>query len=385
MWSQLKKIILRYPVYFIVFIVVGVALFTFVNIEVMHYTSSPEFCANCHPKKEAGPMGEYYSWAQGLHAKAGIECLDCHGTPGFFGYMKAKMGGLSDLVAQILLSKEEKLAILTTIHRHGSKDPLHTVEKIVPAQTCLHCHSDAVNEKHRKERLMNVGVAFRTLDGVVNPDFRKQFGLTDAFAATMPTPIDPQHAKHVQEIGLSCIDCHLGIAHGGDLRNNPDMDTCFTCHDKTRENNDKASPPDNNDCKACHTLQEKIQEGVLLSDEKQQRWHMADLACNDCHEDAATPPTPATCVNCHEDPAYGPLLAEMQEGYADRLAPLVQLRDDILIDGRVKRCGEDTALCNQFKRLVDDLEMDRSKGFHNPEYLGTILGKANAIADAITK
>ena len=379
MWSKLQKFVVTRPLMFIGLVVIGLAVFTFINIEALHYSSAPKFCATCHPLEKNGPLGEHFTWAKSNHATAGIGCLDCHGTPGFTGYMKAKMGGLKDLYGEIFLSSEHKLKILT----QGASDPAYAA-KLVPNGTCLHCHSDAVNASNQKDLLMNVGVSFRTLDGVKNPDFRKTYGLPDIFEGTLRSATDPNHKKHVWELGLSCVDCHLGIAHAGQLRNRSSMDICFTCHDARRQGDKKLSPPDNNDCQACHSVQKAVQAGTLLAGEEPQPWYMAAISCGDCHSDPMTPPTPATCNGCHPGKSYGGMIAELQSGYAEKLSPLKQLRDELFH----KRGGFDAARTrrfNEFRQLVDALEKDGSKGVHNPEHIESVFAKAATLAAALRK
>jgi len=379
MWSKLRSFVVARPLMFIGLVVLGLGLFTFLNIEALHYSSEPKFCANCHPAEKNGPLGEHFTWSKSSHATAGITCLDCHGAPGVLGYMKAKMGGLKDLYGEIFLSSEHKLHILT----QGASDPAYAA-KLVPNETCLHCHSDAVNAGNRQNRLMSVGVSFRVLDGVKNPDFRKAYGLPDIFEGTLRSATDPNHKKHVWDLGLSCVDCHLGIAHAGQLRNRSSMDICFTCHDAKRQEKKKLSPPDNNDCQACHSLQKAVQNGTLLAGEEPQPWYMAAISCGDCHSDPMTPPTPATCDGCHPGQSYGGMIADTQSGYVEKLVPLKHLRDE-LFQKRGSFDAAKTAGFNEFRQLVDALEKDGSRGVHNPEHIEAVFAKAEMLAASLRK
>lgn len=380
MWNRLKEFAVARPLMFIGLVVLGLGLFTFVNIEALHYSSEPKFCATCHPAEKNGPLGEHFTWAKSSHASAGITCLDCHGAPGFIGYMKAKMGGLKDLYGEIMLSSDHKLEIL----KKGATDPAYAA-RLVPNKTCLHCHSDAVNEANRKENLMSVGVSFRTLDGVKNPDFRNSYGMPDIFEGKLRSAVDPNHKKHVWDLGLNCADCHLGVAHAGQLRNRTSMDLCFTCHDaKRQEKTKKLAPPDNNNCQACHAVQKDVQAGTLIPGESAQPWYMAAISCSDCHSDLMTPPTPATCNGCHPGKSYGGMIAETQKGYAEKLAPLTRLRDE-LFGKRGKLDAAGTKAFNELRVLVDALEKDGSKGVHNPEHIEAVFARATSLAAALKK
>ena len=106
----------RHIVIFTIISVVFVVVFGFINIQILHMTSEPEFCHLCHPAQGFGPLAEVDSWEHSAHGDAGVSCLDCHGRPGVVGYVKAKLGGLKDTYMQLTISKEEKLKNLSNPH-----------------------------------------------------------------------------------------------------------------------------------------------------------------------------------------------------------------------------------------------------------------------------
>lgn len=278
---KLIDMAVKRPLLSLVVLVVGLAAFIFINIEVVHLTSTPRFCQMCHPGTTTGPLSEVHTWKQNVHAQAGVSCLDCHGRPGAVGYMRAKMGGLVDLYGELFKSQEHKMEILKK-----AEQPAYAA-KLVPNETCLFCHSDASNQKTRAERLMSVGVNFRLLDTVKNPEFRKSKGLTDIMVDGVKptTDVEPNHKKHI-EMGLTCMDCHLGVAHAGALRNKTKMQTCFDCHDKNRS---KAVPANEN-CVTCHRQKERVvpqKAAVYGSGETAVKFrhapHAAAFKCTDCH------------------------------------------------------------------------------------------------------
>jgi len=148
MWEKLKRFIRNDPLLFVILIVVIIAVLVFAQVEIFHITSESKFCGKCHPEQKVGPLGEYYTWSKNVHSAAKVECIDCHGEPGFVGYLKAKMGGIKDLYGEFFKSSEHKLEILTK----GASDPKYAA-KLVPNTTCLHCHSDEINAKIEKKRL----------------------------------------------------------------------------------------------------------------------------------------------------------------------------------------------------------------------------------------
>ncbi len=258
------------------------AIYTFVSIEALHYTSAPSFCKNCHPEEKAGLLGEVYTWQITPHAKAGVECLDCHGKIGFIGYMKAKMGGLRDVYGEFFKSPEYKLEIL----RRSSESPKYAA-KLVPNETCLFCHTDSYNQKIRKETIMKVVFTMRMVDGVKNPDFRTSKGLPDILTDNVSEKagIDPKHKTH-HDKGFNCVDCHLGVAHGGQPVNKPKKQTCFECHDKSRT----AKTPDNYDCTFCHRSEESMIPKSAITYGKGKTavnfahdTHAMISSCKDCH------------------------------------------------------------------------------------------------------
>jgi len=125
----------RHIVLVTILCVVLITAFGFVNIQILHMTSEPEFCQMCHPSQGFGPLAEVDSWEHSAHGDAGVSCLDCHGRPGVAGYIKAKLGGLKDTYMQLTISKEEKLHILS-----------NPSEELVPDYHCLFCHSDEGNQ-----------------------------------------------------------------------------------------------------------------------------------------------------------------------------------------------------------------------------------------------
>lgn len=259
------------------------AIFTYISIEMLHFTSDPGFCQKCHPNEAPGPLGEVYTWNMSAHAKANVLCLDCHGAPGFIGYMKAKIGGLYDVYNEFLGTPEHKLWIL-----QQSADVSHAA-KLVPNRTCLFCHSDSGNAEVRKDTFFLSFVTGRKLDKAVNPEFRKKYDLPDILVdPTKPDAnIETNHKKH-NDMGLSCLECHHGITHSGKTGYISDMQLCFTCHDTMRAK--AKNPPGNENCKACHLKDEGMipKKPIAFGQGKgavsfDHTTHTAMAQCGECH------------------------------------------------------------------------------------------------------
>ena len=252
----------RRPSAFAGIIIAIIVVLLFVTYEALHLTSTPQFCGLCHVETEVGPGAEFHTWSKNVHSFAEVGCIDCHGRPGFFGYMRAKIGGMYDLYGEIVYSKEHKMEILTK----GATD-LEYAKNLVPNDYCLICHSDDANKSIRDNTVMSFfGVEMRKVDGVKNPEFRQSNGLLDIYNDEMPN-ISFSHDNHVNGLGLSCLDCHSGVAHGGEFKNRPKMETCFACHDERRAQDPNIAAPANDDCAACHTSVVALHEGTLLLEE----------------------------------------------------------------------------------------------------------------------
>lgn len=372
MWERFKRFVKNDPVVFVILVVVIFVGFVFSQVEVLHFTSESKFCGKCHPEQKVGPLGEYYTWSKNVHSSAKVECIDCHGEPGIVGYMKAKIGGLSDLYGEFFKSHEHKLEVLAK----GASDPKYAA-KLVPNTTCLHCHSDDINAKNRKEKVMSIGINFRLIDNVVNPRFRESFGKIDVLKDKVVTGVEPNHKLHLEK-GLNCVDCHLGVAHGGNKHNLPKMETCFKCHDSLPAG--KKSPANDN-CEACHTMQKNNQQGTTIKGVDEVKWYMADLKCADCHDNAFSRPNTDKCVGCH-DASYANIMTDIQKEYTGKLTELVKVRDSLASTREMMKPGQ-LALFNQLNTIVKVLEKDGSKGIHNPDYFNNLFDAAAQLVDKV--
>ncbi|MEJ2519323.1 MAG: NapC/NirT family cytochrome c [Desulfuromonadales bacterium] len=261
----------RHIVLFTIISVVFVIVFGFINIQILHMTSEPEFCHLCHPAQGFGPLAEVDSWEHSAHGEAGVSCLDCHGRPGVFGYVKAKLGGLKDTYMQLTISKEEKLEILS-----------NPSEDLVPSWHCLYCHSDEGNKMVRENtrgpmQLVNM----RMLDNVVNPEFRERRGLADILQDDFVGGTHFDHSMHIEEFGLTCRDCHFGVVHNPATATDR-MNFCLTCHADAGDD-----APQMNDCNVCHEAQLAMNEGVGGEGVEDMPSMMfgddVGMFCTDCH------------------------------------------------------------------------------------------------------
>lgn len=344
-----------------------IVAFAFVQVEILHMTSEPEFCAMCHPKHGFGPLAEVDSWEHSGHSEAGVSCLDCHGRPGPLGYMKAKLGGLKDTYMQFTISKEHKLEILAS---PGAE--------LVPDEHCLFCHSDAGNAKVREEHTGPLEIVhMRLLDSVENPEFRLRKGIPDVLTDTFVGGTHFDHAFHLESFEMSCRDCHFGVVHQPGTKTDK-MNTCAACH---AENSD-SSAPQLADCTACHEAQLAMNEGKGAKGVAGEAGLMyaADTACIDCHtavEEGIYRPSVSTCNDCHDE-GYDQVAIDWAQDVKKAISKLNVLRAETekrLVAAEEK--GRDTsAAWEQYQKALYNFNFvkdDGTFGVHNNEYATDIL------------
>ncbi len=350
----------------IIIIVVGF----FGTVEIFHFTSEPEFCAICHPKREPGPNGEVYTWEHSIHAKAGITCLDCHAKPGVLYYFERKIIAVKDPITQLTHSQKE----LDEMMAHPSAEA-------APEQSCLFCHTDDFNKKYRSTHFMSLPtkfLRFRNLDYVVNPQFREAHGLKDIMKADHVAGYYFSHSEHMENFdNLRCTTCHFNEFAHPDNRINYAYKmkmVCFKCH------KEEGGPKDSN-CVKCHVVQNEIRHAKIKGAEGDEDV-MADLGCDDCHASFKKLPGKQTCIDCHDgDKKFGETLVQWKNKIKERLAKTGKLYEK----ARAK-AEKDKSLQKKFfegERLYKTVLNDKSFGVHNFEYVNTILDKADKIFSAM--
>lgn len=364
----------QHIVIFTIISVVFVVVFGFINIQILHMTSEPEFCHLCHPAQGFGPLAEVDSWEHSAHGDAGVSCLDCHGRPGVLGYAKAKIGGLKDTYMQLTISKEEKLAILSNPGEH-----------LVPSWHCLYCHSDEGNQTVRETtrgpmKLVNM----RMLDDVVNPGFRERKGLADIMTDDFVGGIHFDHSLHIEEFDLTCRDCHFGIVHNPASATDR-MNFCLTCHADAGDD-----APQMADCNVCHEAQVAMNEGTGIAGVAEMPSMMygeeAGMTCIDCHTGITKGvfrPSSSTCTDCHEDPEYLSVLEEWANTTEARIEKLKATRVEVekaLLDADAAKRNTAAAweVYEQAIRNLKFVRTDGTNGVHNNDYASTILDLVEA-------
>jgi nitrate/TMAO reductase-like tetraheme cytochrome c subunit len=364
----------RHIVIFTIISVVFVIVFGFINIQILHMTSEPEFCHLCHPSQGFGPLAEVDSWEHSAHGDAGVSCLDCHGRPGVLGYIKAKLGGLKDTYMQLTISREEKLEVLS-----------NPDENLVPSWHCLYCHSDEGNKTVRETtkgpmQLVNM----RMLDEVVNPAFRERKGLADIMKDTLVGGIHFDHSLHINDFDLTCRDCHFGVVHNPATKTDR-MNFCLTCHADAG-----GDAPQMNDCKVCHEAQVAMNDGKGVPGVEEIPSLMygdaADMTCTDCHTGVTKGvyrPSASTCTDCHGDEEYKNIFEEWSKTTKARIEKLkaerVELEEELIDADAAKR--NTAEVWKTYEKAIRNLKFvrnDGTNGVHNNDYASAILDSVEA-------
>jgi len=320
--------------------------------EMIHLTSTPEFCnLFCH---EMTP--EVETWRASMHAKRDVDCEQCHYGEGIMGVIKAKYFAQFQLLHHITGSyannplekaKEHGFEITEQhIHQKGNKKyyiKAHGYALDVINYNCRRCHPDFATMVRSSGRSVRMA-----------------------------------HEKHINS-GYECTDCHLNIVHGSDPKglNLPTMWTCLKCHD-----NEKA-PLD--DCALCHVGQDEMWKGIGAKNvDDEEAMMLGETDCIDCHDEDnryAPPSGGEVCVDCHGDDEYGVMVKEWQAEVKKKSFTLSNILGELFERMKeIKESGKTVASFDKAKELYDNasynanmVEHDGSKGVHNYDYSVSIL------------
>ncbi len=213
-----------------------------------YYTSTSGFCNSCHY------MEPYYaSWQHSSHKD--VPCEKCHYAPGVGGFIKAKLGGLTEVIK-------------TVTH---TESPMPHAE--VLDASCLRkgCH---------ETRLLKGKVLFK---GKYHFD----------------------HTPHLTELRrgkqLHCTSCHSQIVQGGHISVTESV--CFNCHFKGEVHERYLDPVAG--CTKCHSMPTETFQ--ISADLTFQHKDFVDrgVECWKCHFDSTqgTGDVPhQVCQDCHNRP-----------------------------------------------------------------------------------
>ncbi len=410
--------------------VVGLVAFGLINLEILHFSSSPPFCKGlCHTM-----TAEVEDWEASSHAKHNVDCVGCHYREGAGWYMLHKMLAMNDVKSTYITgymgramsdhehygaekhlefiteeqAEEEKLMddIIFPQYIHnvgkdrGAGPSKHVDEdgnwKIqvhrygflwrVINENCVNCHSSRGSRGH----VSNINVTdFIVKNALFDYGNLLKAGEKPEIGKRRPLGgMKAPHAFH-QDRGIACVDCHQEVVHGHQEfkddhyersgRRGPEgvvwprMQVCFKCH------NDKRAPAD---CLFCHEFQKNMNEGIHGRgvDDTAGYMYPDSTTCVDCHlEENNYKMKPQVCIDYHDDESYGAdMINEWQSATREALLEVenkLKEVDDLLTAARNQ--GRDVTSANElFKEAYFNYRMvwyDGSMGVHNIDYAGSLL------------
>ncbi len=302
-----------------------------------YYTSTPGFCNSCHIME---PF--YASWQQSVHHN--VPCEKCHYGTGISGFVKAKLGGLSEVIKTVTRTASTmphaqipdaaclrpgchetrllKGKVLFKGKYHFDHTPHLTTLRRGMTLHCTTCHSQIVQGNHIE---VTESVCFDChFGGNVHKRYLSPIaGCTKCHS--MPTQsfqITPdltfQHNDFVSK-GVECWKCHFDSVQG---TGGVPKQVCQTCHRRPEDlekYSDEALMHQKHvdehkiECYECHT---NILHGL------NPKPHPQKTSCDSCHSDhslqedvfkgigpdgqAVTPSVHSQaqvdCIACHEFP-----------------------------------------------------------------------------------
>jgi nitrate/TMAO reductase-like tetraheme cytochrome c subunit len=388
--------------------VAALAAFAWINLEILHFSSSPPFCKGlCHTMADEVDM-----WEISSHGKRGIDCVSCHFREGAINYLINKIVAMNDVKNTLTGDmgramdeeeefdnpehlkyiteeqwEEEKLmddVVLPQYIHNPTKDhgagpsnfadengnwriQMHRYGFLwrIVEENCRNCHSSRGNRGRHASKKVADFIVRNTLLTFTDKVERRRKGIA------IP------HAFHLDR-GIACIDCHQEVVHGPkELKDEngavlPRMEICFRCH------NDRRAP---RECTLCHVAQKRMNLGIEgIGVEHADSYMYPDNAtCTDCHlEENDWKMKAQVCIDCHDDEEMGETLHEWQSETADALAKLeVQFNRlrAALADARDK--GRDIVSAEElFEDAYWNYSMvadDGTRGAHNIEYAEALL------------
>lgn len=221
-------------------VIVGAGLFTVLTL-IFIAMASPSagftngFCLSCHDVKEQGK-----TLAQTSHG--GTACLTCHQRPGVLGAVDSVFDGAANLASWVNPFNGPSAA------RSGTVD----------SGRCLMCHQ-------RTSRTSDVLNSKLTVDH-----------------------------RHFRKVGISCIQCHRGVAHGEKLARGGGMtkQLCIGCHNGI-DASQECSVCHKQDVRGVRPVNQNTALGVAHGPKWKQSHAMGNLkTCSLCHK-------PTFCKECH--------------------------------------------------------------------------------------
>ncbi len=334
-------------------IVVLVIVGTVVGVEL---SSEAWFCNTCHSMKS-----EHESWEQSVHEENGVECKHCHYGPGLMGIVKAKIGGMFQMVSEITGS----------MTKHSPETVAEHAGRLLLPQN-IH-----VSPSGKEYGIMAVGEALENVNYRCRKCHANLVAGERDQSKEFPSKVTINHQNHLKrEVNgkeVECTNCHQEIVHGEEpqRRNLPRMILCFECHD--------GETAFREDCFTCHTTQKNMHMGVTgIGIDEEMPGFMSEEDCTSCHlEEKEYRFSESACVECHDE-EYVETLKEWQ---ADTLAELRKTKEAYeAVSAMLEHAGKMGKSLKEPKKLLHDamynirfVDKDGTGGAHNIDYATELL------------
>lgn len=250
---------------------VGFVVFSAVAVET---TSQSFFCNTCHI------MGPYYkSWKLGAHK--GVECIQCHISPGVDNFIEAKLNGLGQVVDDILHRTSKPSASVSELS--CTRSGCHSVEKLSKNYNSGKFKFD--HSKHLGSKHLGVEMSCGTCHSHVKGDEHFEVNTNVCINCHL---VDGAVGKTEKVSGKETKVIYLAARNGA-------SDTGSNLHLADGEK----APPSN--CTACHEPPKgEIQFQGLKFDHAQ--FLAFGAKCESCHQNVTATPPPiedGRCIECH--------------------------------------------------------------------------------------
>lgn len=365
--------------------------------------SSPPDCNSCHPGTHmeqkilfAGHGGNTRLDAPSKMYQSGLDCKGCHVLHGMvLGANANRSGGQAcekchgagfDRILQTWKEfSATKLNEIEGIYKRAAG----TVHGAKPKEQSLHAVAeDLLSKAEENIKIVRVGkgvhnITYATsllssaydfmqtaLDTLGHKHGLPQFSLATKSLTPSecsschqrmedykPVPafgVDFKHGLHLQNVKLTCDNCHTSNPKHGTLYMN--KASCTNCHHK--------ETPAESKCQTCHTTQTMMFTGKVAgmgADPMKE----ADIKCVDCHTNAeakVTRDVGPKCASCHT-PEYAGYI----QTYRDEVGKLT---------AELKRLLESTTGNEEARSLLQIVLKDGSNGAHNHNGITEQLNKA---------
>jgi len=364
----------------LIVLVIGLPIFTWSQITIIHETSTPEFCNTCHSMHK-----EFETWKKSQHHNVGLECGSCHNGGPFLSprYLLDKVVAMRSVL-------HEAMDVAVADHPSGAKrrgiklwpqnlrEDRHGVTYYVDVpkdsfawnvilRNCERCHLRNAPYPPELEELEKHDAT---------PPQMADFVRKDGHSLYVP------HAFHRQK-DVSCLECHTEVVHGPNPPMNlPRMPICFQCHNGVKAHQN---------CRKCHEGEKEIWAGEGGIDvEKTESYMQGEVDCIECHGDPKDPEEAGKfpiirdivkrCIECHDDEDRGEVKDDWHAQWKAKVKEIEPFYKQI--KKKMERKGETASNKEAFKLFREGkhnyllAKLCTGRGVHNIEYAIALFDSA---------